>query len=38
MNVQRIFDTLHEDQDSTALGIICGELEEQGYKVQIDGR
>ena len=38
MNAQKIFDILHEDQDNTALGIICGELEEQGYKVQIDGR
>ena len=38
MNVQKIFDMLHEDQDNTALGIICGELEEQGYNVQIDGR
>ncbi len=38
MNVQRIFDTLQEDQDSPPLGIICAELEEQGYKVQIDDR
>ena len=38
MNVQKIFDTLQEDQDNTALGIICAELEEQGYKVQIDGK
>jgi hypothetical protein len=38
MNVQKIFDVLHGDQDNTALGLIRGELEEQGYKVQIDGR
>ncbi len=38
MNAQKIFDALQEDQDNTALGIICGELEEQGYKVRIDGR
>ena len=38
MNVQRIFDTLQEDQDSPPLGIICAELEEQGYKVRIDDR
>jgi hypothetical protein len=37
-NVQKIFDMLLEDQDNTALGIICAELEEQGYKVQIDGK
>lgn len=36
MNVQRIFDALQEDKKSTALGIICGELEEQGYKVRFD--
>ena len=38
MNVQKIFNMLQEDQDNTALGIICAELEEQGYKVQIDGK
>ena len=38
MNVQKIFDMLQEDQDSTALGIICAELEEQGYKVWVDGK
>lgn len=38
MNVQKIFDALQEDQDNTDLGIICGELEEQGYKVQLDNR
>jgi hypothetical protein len=38
MNVQKLFDMLQEDLGSTALGIICAELEEQGYKVQIDSR
>lgn len=38
MNVQKIFDMLREDVESTALGIICAELEEQGYKVWVDGR
>jgi hypothetical protein len=38
MNVQKIFDLLHGDQENTALGLISRELEEQGYKVQIDGR
>jgi hypothetical protein len=38
MNVQKIFDSLQEDKKSPELGIICGELEEQGYKVQLDGR
>ncbi len=38
MNIQKIFDSLHSDQDNSAVGIICAELEEQGYKVQIDGK
>ena len=38
MNVQKIFDRLHEDKKNSELGIICGELEEQGYKVMLDGR
>ena len=38
MNVQKIFDMLQEDTDNTALGIICAELEEQGYKVMVDSR
>jgi len=37
MNVQKVFDALNEDQDNSALGIICSELEAQGYKVAIDG-
>jgi hypothetical protein len=36
MNVQKIFDALHEDTDNSALGIICYELESQGYEVMID--
>ena len=38
MNVQKIFNVLQENQDNTVLGIICAELEEQGYTVQVDGR
>ena len=37
MNVQKIFEMLQEDRDSTALGIISAELEEQGYRVRVDG-
>jgi len=37
MNAQKIFDALSEDQENSALGIICSELEGQGYKVAIDG-
>jgi hypothetical protein len=38
MNVQKIFDMLQEDQENPPLGIICAELEEQGYKVRVDDR
>jgi hypothetical protein len=38
MNVQKIFDMLQEDQENSALSIICGEMEEQGYKIRLDGR
>lgn len=37
MNVQKIFQALNEDDKNSALGIICGELENQGYSVVIDG-
>lgn len=36
MNVQKIFDALNEDTHNSALGIICSELENQGYSVVID--
>jgi len=38
MNVQKIFDVLKEDDKNSALGIICSELEKQGYTVKIDGK
>ena len=37
MNIQRIFDELELDQQNSALGIICRELETQGYTVAING-
>ena len=37
MNVQKIFQALNEDEQNSALGIICRELEKQGYDVSIDG-
>lgn len=37
MNVQRVFDALKEDARNSALGIICSELEAQGYIIAIDG-
>lgn len=37
MNIQNVFAALDEDQDNSALGIICAEFERQGYKVTING-
>ena len=37
MNVQKIFEALEEDSQNSALGIICGELEAQGYTVRLGG-
>jgi len=36
MNIQKTFDALQEDMDNSALGVICSELETQGYSVRID--
>ena len=38
MNVQTIFDALDEDMGNFALGVICGELERQGYEIAINGQ
>lgn len=37
MNVEKIFQALNDDAQNSALGIICAELEIQGYSVVIDG-
>lgn len=36
MNIQKVFDTLQDDMDNSGLGIICCELEMQGFSVYID--
>ncbi len=36
MNVEKLFKALEEDQDNHAMGIICAELEEQGYSIKLD--
>jgi len=36
MNIQKIFDALDEDSQNSGLGIICSELERQGYAVSIE--
>jgi len=36
MNAQKIFEALEEDSQNSALGIICGELEAQGYAIIIN--
>ena len=38
MNVEKIFDALHEDKQNSVLGIICSELERQDYSVTINGQ
>ena len=37
MNVESIFQALEQDMDNSGLGIICRELETQGYSVAING-
>ena len=36
MNIDKIFSALNNDQMNSALGIICAELELQGYKLEIE--
>lgn len=36
MNIENIFKALNEDEMNSALGIICNELERQGYEVIIE--
>jgi hypothetical protein len=36
MNIQKIFDSLEEDEMNSALGIVCAELESQGFDVEIE--
>lgn len=37
MNIEKIFSALDEDEMNSALGIICSELESQGYRIEIEG-
>lgn len=36
MNIDKILIALEEDRMNSALGVICSELEKQGYKVKIE--
>jgi len=36
MNIQKLYEALERDDQNSALGIITGELESQGYRVEID--
>jgi hypothetical protein len=36
MNIEKIFTALKLDEMNSALGIICSELESQGYEVEIE--
>ncbi|MCH8034847.1 MAG: hypothetical protein IH950_13960 [Bacteroidetes bacterium] len=37
MNIEKIYLALNSDQMNSALGIICAELESQGYKIEVEG-
>jgi hypothetical protein len=37
MNIEKIFSVLNQDQMNSSLGIICAELESQGYEVEVEG-
>jgi len=36
MNIEKIFTVLDNDEMNSALGIICAELESQGYEIEIE--
>ncbi|HTY11482.1 MAG TPA: hypothetical protein VMF88_10460 [Bacteroidota bacterium] len=36
MNIQKLYDALDADEMNSSLGIICAELESQGYAVMIN--
>ncbi len=36
MNIEKIFTEIEQDQMNSALGIICSELESQGYEIEIE--
>ncbi len=38
MNIEKIFIALEEDNENSALGIICQQLEKQGYRVLISDK
>ena len=36
MNIEKVFDSLNNDGMNSSMGIICSELEKQGYKIRIN--
>lgn len=36
MNIEKIFTAFNKDPMNSALGIICSELESQGYEIEIE--
>ena len=36
MNIEKVFDSLNNDEMNSSLGIICSDLEQQGYNVRIN--
>lgn len=37
MNTEKIFQALEDDSENSAHGIICQELESQGYRLKMNG-
>jgi len=37
MNIEKVFNALLFDEMNSALGILCKELESQGYEIEIEG-
>jgi len=36
MNIEKIFSALNDDEMNSGLGIICAELENQGFEIEIE--
>lgn len=37
MNIEKLFNAVKEDEMNSAIGLICLELEKQGYQIKIEG-
>ena len=37
MNIEKLFNAVSDDEMNSSLGLICLELENQGYQIKIEG-